>query len=31
MGDFGEQMDIKKYIESKQININCSVQQKESI
>jgi hypothetical protein len=30
-GDFGEQMDIKKYIESKQINIDCSVQQKQSI
>jgi len=31
MGDFGEQMDIKKYIESKQINVDCFVQQIDSI
>jgi hypothetical protein len=31
MGDFGEQMDIKKYIESKQINIDCLVKQIDSI
>lgn len=31
VGDFGEQMDIKKYIESKQINIDFSIQQKQSI
>ena len=31
MGDKGEQMDIKKYIESKQINIDCLVKQIDSI
>jgi hypothetical protein len=30
-GNFGEQMDIKKYIESKQINIDCLVKQIDSI
>lgn len=31
VGNFGEQMDIKKYIESKQINIDCLVKQIDSI